>query len=211
MKLLLALGIAAHLGLASASRAESDNAPAVAAATLPPGVRVLRDLACAVATNYRYSQQAIFPAQIQDCKAAIRWLRANAQKCNLDSDHFGVWGSSAGGQLVALLETTADVKELEGTGSNVDQSSRVQAVVDWYGPKDLLVVGPKDAAPFLIMHGDQDKTVPISQNEMFAQALKKAGVEVTFVVIKGAGHGGAVFGTPGTLKQIEDFFSKHLT
>ena len=98
------------------------------------------------AINYRFSQHAIFPAQIQDCKAAIRWLRANAQKYGLDSDHFGAWGSSAGGHLVALLGTTAGVKELEGPGGNADQSSRVQAVVDWYGPTDLLVGRPKGFA-----------------------------------------------------------------
>lgn len=49
--------------------------------------------------NYRLSQHAVFPAQIEDCKAAIRWLRANAAKYHLDPDHIGVWGSSAGGHL----------------------------------------------------------------------------------------------------------------
>ena len=144
--------------------------------------------------NYRLSQHAVFPAQIEDCKAAIRWLRANAAKYHLDPDHIGVWGASAGGHLVALLGTTGSVKELEGKGGNLDQSSRVQCVVDWFGPTDLatmggshdkpgspesrLIGGPvqenkekarkaspltyvsKDSAPFLIMHGDQDNTVP---------------------------------------------------
>ena len=67
--------------------------------------------------NYRLSQDAVFPAQIEDCKAAIRWLRANAAKYRLDPDHVGVWGPSAGGHLVALLGTTAGVKELEGSGA----------------------------------------------------------------------------------------------
>ena len=87
--------------------------------------------------NYRLSQHAVFPAQIEDCKAAIRWLRANAAKYHLDPDHIGVWGASAGGHLVALLGTTGGVKELEGQGGNLDQSSRVQCVVDWFGPSDL--------------------------------------------------------------------------
>ena len=69
----------------------------------------------------------------------------------------------------------------------------------------------KDAAPFLIMHGDQDQTVPISQSETFAEALKKAGADVTFVIVKGGKHGGALFTNPESMKQIEDFFSKHLT
>jgi acetyl esterase/lipase len=190
--------------------------------------------------NYRFSQHAIFPAQIYDCKAAIRWLRANAAKYGLDPDHVGVWGSSSGGHLVALLGTTAGVKEMEGPGGNAEQSSRVQAAVDWYGPTDFLTVGAKDtrtnllggdpqenkdkaaraspmtyvgkdAAPFLIMHGDKDNTVPISQSETFAEALQKAGAEATFVTVKGAGHGGPLFASPETLKAVEDFFNKHLT
>jgi acetyl esterase/lipase len=88
--------------------------------------------------GYRLSQHAIFPAQIEDCKAAIRWLRDNAKKYQLDPDHIGVWGASAGGHLVALLGTTGDVKELEGKGGNAEQSSRVQAVVDFFGPTDFL-------------------------------------------------------------------------
>ena len=190
--------------------------------------------------NHRFSQHAVFPAQIHDCKAAIRWLRANASKYGLDPDHVGVWGSSSGGHLVALLGTTAGVKELEGPGGNAEQSSRVQAVVDWYGPTDFLTVGAKDtrtnllggdpqenkdkavkaspmtyvskdAAPFLIMHGDKDSTVPISQSGTFAQALQQAGAEATFVIVKGAGHGGPLFTSSENLKLIEDFFSKHLT
>jgi acetyl esterase/lipase len=91
--------------------------------------------------NYRLSQHALFPAQIEDCKAAIRWLRANAGKYHLDPDHVGVWGASAGGHLVAMLGTAGGVKELEGKGGNLDQSSRVQCVVDWFGPSDLPTMG----------------------------------------------------------------------
>jgi len=92
--------------------------------------------------NYRFSQHAVFPAQIEDCKAAIRWLRANAAKYHLDPDHVGVGGDSAGGHLVALLGTTGGVKDLEGSGGNLDQSSRVQAVVDWFGPTDFVSWDP---------------------------------------------------------------------
>ena len=90
--------------------------------------------------NYRLVPEAIFPAQIFDCKGAIRYLRAHAKQYNLDPDHFGVWGGSAGGHLVALLGTSIDVKELEGDiGGNIDQSSRVQCVCDWFGPTDMSV------------------------------------------------------------------------
>ena len=88
--------------------------------------------------NYRLSGQAPFPAQIFDCKGAIRWLRAHAKEYQLDPDHIGVWGLSAGGHLVALLGTSGGVKELEGdVGGNLDVSSRVQAVSDYAGPTDM--------------------------------------------------------------------------
>ena len=86
--------------------------------------------------NYRLSQHAIFPAQIQDCKAAVRWLRAHATQYNLDPRRFGVWGASAGGHLVALLGTAGDVKEFD-VGENLEASSRVQAVCDFFGPTDF--------------------------------------------------------------------------
>jgi acetyl esterase/lipase len=88
--------------------------------------------------DYRLSQEAIWPAQIFDCKAAIRFLRAHAQKYNLDPQKIGVWGSSAGGHLVAMLGTSGDVKEFEGTGGWPKESSRVQAVVDFYGPTHFI-------------------------------------------------------------------------
>lgn len=97
--------------------------------------------------NYRLSSQAIFPAQIHDCKAAIRWLRANAAQYNLDTTKFAVWGSSAGGHLAALLGTSNDVVEMEGSvGGNEQHSSRVQAVVDWYGPTDFLQMDTQTAS-----------------------------------------------------------------
>jgi acetyl esterase/lipase len=194
--------------------------------------------------NYRLSQHAVSPAQIEDCKAAIRWLRANARTYHLDPDHIGALGASAGGHLVALLGTTGSVKDLDGQGGNADQSSRLQAVVDLFGPTDLtkmggshdrpnspeakLLGGPvqenknraarinpityvsKDAAPFLILHGDKDATVPFSQSELLAEALKKAGVEVTLQRIEGAGHGGPAFYAPENRRMIEAFFDKHL-
>ena len=83
--------------------------------------------------NYRLSQHAIFPAQIEDVKAAVRWLRTNAETYRLDPNRFAAWGSSAGGHLVAMLGTAGDVAEFE-VGENLKVSSRVQAVVDYFGP-----------------------------------------------------------------------------
>ncbi|MCC9658653.1 alpha/beta hydrolase fold domain-containing protein [Rhodopirellula halodulae] len=87
--------------------------------------------------EYRLTGEAPFPAQIEDCKCAIRFLRAHADEYGIDSERIGVAGSSAGGHLVALLGTSGDVKEFEGTGGWQDQSSTVQAVVDLYGPTDF--------------------------------------------------------------------------
>jgi acetyl esterase/lipase len=104
------------------------------------GVDQLLAAGYAVASiNYRLSAEAKYPAQINDAKAAVRFLRANATKYNLSSDKFGAWGASAGGSLVSLLGTTCGVGELEGVElGNADQSSCVQAVVDWFGPIDFL-------------------------------------------------------------------------
>jgi acetyl esterase/lipase len=89
--------------------------------------------------NYRLSGEATFPAQIQDVKAAVRWLRAHAQEYHLDPQKFGAWGWSAGGNLAAMLGTSCEVAALEGAElGNADQSSCVQAVVDWFGPIDFL-------------------------------------------------------------------------
>lgn len=102
--------------------------------------------------NYRFTNHAIYPAQIHDCKAAIRFLRSNAKKYKFDADHVGVAGGSAGGHLVALLGTTGGIKELEGDIGPKDVSSRVQAVCDIFGPTDIARMGdsagfPKESHP----------------------------------------------------------------
>ncbi|MGB8165864.1 MAG: alpha/beta hydrolase [Chthoniobacteraceae bacterium] len=116
-----------------------------------PAVRLM-DAGFAVASvEYRLSSVAIFPAQIEDCKAAIRFLRAHATEYGIDAAHIGVWGSSAGGHLVAMLGTTGDVKEFE-KGGNLSESSRVQAVCDFFGPADLLTMGAQSPAEARIKH-----------------------------------------------------------
>lgn len=104
------------------------------------GVDQLLAAGYAVASvNYRLSGEALYPAQIFDTKAAVRFLRANVEEYNLNPEKFGAWGASAGGNLVSLLGTTCGVAELEGEElGNADQSSCVQAVVDWFGPIDFL-------------------------------------------------------------------------
>jgi acetyl esterase/lipase len=107
-----------------------------------------------VSIGYRLSGEAIWPAQIHDCKAAIRWLRGHAKEHGIDPDRIAVWGSSAGGHLVSMLGVTGGVSALEGKlGKHGNQSSRVQAVVNYYGPSALLLMNSK---PSRIDHDAKD-------------------------------------------------------
>ncbi|GEM_PF-3999219 len=118
---------------------DKNNIGHITSVLVPKGIAV-------ASLNYRLSEEAKWPAQIQDCKGAIRWLRANAEKYNLDGS-VGAWGESAGAHLAALLGTAGGVGmytsgaytvDLEGaTGGNTGVSSLVQAVVDYYGPTDF--------------------------------------------------------------------------
>ncbi len=94
----------------------------------------------AASVEYRFSQKAVFPAQIQDCQAALRWLRANSAKYHIDPAHVGVWGASAGGHLVSLMGTSGGKKAFPPVGGNEDQSDQVQAVCDVFGPADFNTV-----------------------------------------------------------------------
>lgn len=111
-----------------------------------PAMRFVGEGYAVASINYRLSQHAIFPAQILDCKAAIRWLRAHAKEFGYDRERIGVWGASAGGHLVALLGTSGEVKEFDSFGAATNASSRVQCVVDFFGPVDLTLMG-KQAPP----------------------------------------------------------------
>ncbi|HVX15751.1 MAG TPA: alpha/beta hydrolase fold domain-containing protein [Pirellulales bacterium] len=94
-----------------------------------------------VTIDYRLSNEATWPAQIHDCKAALRWLRAHAKKYGLDPQRIGVIGTSAGGHLAAMLGTSGNIDRLEGkVGDNLDESSRVSCVVDEFGPSELLAM-----------------------------------------------------------------------
>jgi len=90
-----------------------------------------------VTVAYRLVPAARFPAQLEDCKAAVRWLRANAAKYRINPKRIGVVGFSAGGHLASMLGVTGKNDGLEGAGGNPDQSSRVQAVVSFFGLTDF--------------------------------------------------------------------------
>lgn len=91
-----------------------------------------------VGVNYRLSGESVAPAAINDVKAAVRYVRANAEKYNLDPDRIAAWGGSAGGNLVSLAGTSGGVKALSDPAlGNSEVSDEIQAVVDWFGPIDF--------------------------------------------------------------------------
>jgi acetyl esterase/lipase len=91
----------------------------------------------AATPTYRLAPKSPFPAAVEDVKAAVRWLRANAEKYSIDPDRIGVIGDSAGGHLAQFLGVTGGVAQFEGDGGNAAFSSRVSCVVNYYGPSDL--------------------------------------------------------------------------
>ena len=215
----------------------------------PPPLDLMSRGYIIVSVEYRLSGEAPFPAAIEDCKAAVRWIRANAATYHFDPDHIGAWGHSAGGHLAALLGTSGGVAELEGTGDNSTFSSRVQAVCDMAGPSDIvqfyeavsnsnndmariakssieqflggsseqnrakaIAASPttyvsKDDPPFLIIHGENDMSIPVSQSKVLASKLKAAGVHVALIVDENRGHG---IGGPAFAQEITSFFDKYL-
>ena len=103
---------------------------------VPVCIRLAQHGYVAATVTYRLAPKSPFPAAVQDVKEAVRWMRANAAKYGIDSDHIGVTGQSAGGTLVLMLGLTANVPEFEA-GGNLNQSSKVQCVVGYYGATDF--------------------------------------------------------------------------
>ena len=186
--------------------------------------RYARDGYVAISVNYRLTGEAPWPAQIEDVKAAVRWLRAHAAEHRVDVGRIGAYGNSAGAHLASLLGLVKQTDGLEGTGPHLEHSSQVQAVcasatpadfLNWGAPgvlpvrlRNTFLVGPTetlrdrarqaspityardDAPPFLLIHGTDDRTVPIEQSNRFAQALREAGAkEVRYMIIDNEGHG----------------------
>ena len=166
-----------------------------------------------VSVNYRLAPEYPFPAMIEDVKCAVRYLRAHASEYSLDPEHIGVWGGSAGGHLVNMLGTTDESAGFD-VGEYLEYSSRIQAVVSMFGPTDLTVpfeggyegasrvfdgfdavlASPvtyvsADDPPFLMIHGDTDKLVPIEQSQILLAALQAAGISAELVTVTNAGHG----------------------
>jgi acetyl esterase/lipase len=203
--------------------------------------------------EYRLSGEARFPAQLQDARAALRFLKANSKRFGLDPKRTGIWGGSAGGHLTALTALSCGDRSLDPAGLDAPTGSEcAQAAVTWYGVFDFAAlvasksgatddagsrllgcdgpcsndkyaaaspvtyIDPKDP-PFLLIHGDEDKVVPVAQSHLAEARLKAAGVPVESRYIPGVDHS-FIGSTPAqtrsaTLKAVNatvDFFHKTL-
>lgn len=194
--------------------------------------------------EYRTTNEGTFPIQLMDVKAGIRYLKAHGERYNIDVEHFGVMGESAGGYLTAMAALVDD--RAYDVGAFTEYSSKVQAACPWYPPTDVtsfpypspelaaatpesLLLGKnvaqnqeeamkicpvayvkKDAPPFMIIHGDQDHTVPFHQGELLHDKLEEAGVDVTMLVLEGADHADVRFFQKEIWQRIIAFFQDKL-
>jgi acetyl esterase/lipase len=185
----------------------------------PNNLQLLWDGYAMASINYRLAAPAaVWPAQIQDCKAALRWLRAHAQQYGYDPNRIGVIGESAGGHLVAMLGATSGDKTFD-VGENLGESSDVACVVNLFGINDFTLPMPALATnvkallgglaperpelarsaspvnyvhasepPMLVVHGTADRLVPYLQAEVLVEAMEKVGAPFYFHTVVGGGH-----------------------
>ncbi|MEV8274182.1 alpha/beta hydrolase [Microbacterium sp. NPDC077184] len=162
--------------------------------------------------DYRFSGEAVFPAQLDDVRAALAWVQRHGPEHGLDPSRIVLWGGSAGGTLAALV--------------GLEEDSPVRGVIDWYGVADVASMADHDdahdapgtsrldqwlgayvrtiperaaeaspvthvhpdAPPFHIAHGIADTMIPPRQSEVLAEALRRAGVDVELTLVPDAGH-----------------------
>ncbi len=188
--------------------------------------------------NYALSTggKVTWPQYLHDCKTAVRWLRKHAARLHVDPEHIGVIGGSAGGNIAAMLAVTGPGENLDPAGPYGEFSCRVQCAVDLYGPAELLeyhdvkmlgqtraeapelyraasptTYADKTDPPILILHGTADTTVDLKQSELFAAALKQAGVQHELVIVEGAPHTFHLQPKQQDLRPLVlGFFDKHL-
>jgi acetyl esterase/lipase len=200
--------------------------------------------------EFRQSTVARFPANTQDIKAAIRFLRAKQKDYGYRADRIAITGTSSGGHLAALVGTTNGMKELEGAvGQHLGESSAVQAIVSWYGASNLSTilaqstpfglnvrepalklllgelpdkvpelarlaspvahVGAGDP-PALLLHGNQDRQMPVNQLLELEAAYRRAGLPVETMIVDGAGHGDKAFNSGEPAERVAAFLHRTL-
>ena len=186
--------------------------------------------------EYRMSQEAVFPAQIHDCKGALRWLRAHQEEYGYDASRVVALGLSAGGHLACLMGTSSGNQTLEGnTAGHLDESSKIQGVINYFGPSDFIqrsksqpditdnpngivyqllggsVSSNPDAgdAPMLILHGDQDRQVLPDQARRLLEVCREKQLDAHLHIENGKGHGWNQ-PTRNEKKLVLGFLEKHL-
>jgi acetyl esterase/lipase len=193
----------------------------------------------AVAISYRLAPKHKFPAQIEDCQQAVRWMRTEASRLKIDPERIGGFGYSAGAQLVCLLGTTGEGAEPKGESDLNRPSTRLQAVACGGAPCEFRVLPPdqemlsfwlggtrrekpeqyrlaspaafitSDDPPMFFFHGDKDRLVPIASPEAMCRDLDKAGVEAEMYVVPDMGHTFAIMDRTALEKSVA-FLSEHL-
>ena len=214
-------------------------------------VRLMKQLArkgfAVACVEYRPCSVSLFPAQVEDVKTATRYMRLHASAYGVDTDNFFAWGSSSGAHVLLLQALTQDSALLDN-GSMSDVSCRVNAVVDYYGPTELvrefrikdgyqenpdanggLLLGDpvwekRDVAlkasplyyvhpyavPVLVVHGDQDKVVPLEQATLFIARMEECGAPFEYLLLEGEAHGSAGFWTGEMFDKVAAFFRKNM-
>ncbi len=198
--------------------------------------------------DYSQSTSKTFPTQIQECNQAINFLTENIAKYKLDKSRFALMGFSAGGHLASLLALSLNdsVKEFLPNGKSI--SFKIKAVVDFYGPSDLLSLSliryetdstklegisiflggsvmtrpdvakraspveyiDKNDPPFLIIHGEKDDQVPVTQSKILHSFLIRAGVKSKIKVVKDAPHYGVMFDSDSVQNEVFNFLKTNL-
>jgi acetyl esterase/lipase len=182
------------------------------------------------------SDKPVWPQDLYDCKTAVRWMRANAERLHLDPDHIGAIGGSAGGHLATMLDVTRPQDGLDPGGPYGEFSCRVSCAVDMYGPvdlenwKDIAALGKsrkeapelykqfsvmtyldKSTPPILILHGTADTIVDPQQSKTLDAALTALGVEHHLEIVEGAPHSFHLQPRQEDLRPLVlEFFAKHL-
>ncbi len=181
----------------------------------------------AISVEYRFTDEAPFPACIEDVKCAVRWLRAHAKELNVNTDRIGAFGHSAGAHLAVMLAVSSENKNLEGDGGWNGYSSKINAVVGGSTPVQLdreragnwdnteyWPVGyiSANVVPMLIIHGSGDKTVNVASVDKYVENLKASGAsDVTYLRIEGGNHGVAYDESLDvTNPAIDKFFARTL-
>jgi acetyl esterase/lipase len=202
------------------------------------GTNLARNGFVGMSVNYALAskESPSWPTNIQDCMTAVRWLRKNADRLQIDAAHIGTIGGSAGGHLAAMLAVADSKDGLDPSGPDAEFSCRVQCAVPMYGAydftdrKDLTMIGKtreeapaayqaaspilylhRNTPPMLVLCGTADSAATVAQSERFAAALKKAGVEHELVLVENAPHSFHLQPKQRDLRPLVlGFFEKHL-